>query len=172
MPPEASKHRIGNVRKRMNKELGIERVNTDKLAPQLEKEYAAAVTYNQYRRVENERQLEDIKAALAGYIFNENVRVRGAIESRGETKFIELSHFEVLMKAANIYLSAMNMQNKIWGLYDVPAEPQDNRQVNVKNVSIHMVQALQKIAKKENLALPGVSSDTQTTDNGAPNPDS
>lgn len=166
--PLGRSKQIGTLRKRMTEELDIYGVYTSpkqKHVPQL-------VEYSDFRRVDNERQLEAIKSMLAGYMLNPNVVVQGTVEDKnGEPRVVQMSQFDAMLKATNLFLSAMNMQNKMWGLYMVPQTPKEPSTLgNIKNVTINMVQELQRIAKKENLALPAHGS--RSTDNGAPNSDS
>jgi hypothetical protein len=66
-----------------------------------------------------------------------------------------------MVKIMPFYLAAMNIQNKMWGLYTVPEKARHDDapgSMNIKNVSIHMVHELRKIAQKEMPSL--------TVDNG------
>ena len=69
---------------------------------------------------------------------------------------IELSHFDVMLKVSTLYLAAINTQNKIWNLYSAPQAKQSDTPgtMNIKNLSIHAVQELRQLAKRENLPLP------------------
>ena len=62
------------IRKRMARQLKICNVFTD-LSPELDKKLAEAAEYHDFRRIENEREIESIKAALAPCIFDDNVGV-------------------------------------------------------------------------------------------------
>jgi hypothetical protein len=122
---------------------------------------AAFSEYGQFRRNENERELEDFKAHCASYIYDPKVIIRGEqIDSDGNPRVVELSKFDAMLKVAPLYLAALNIQNKVWGLYTVPdargARGDAPGTMNIRNVSIQMVKELQQIAKKENLALPDV----------------
>jgi hypothetical protein len=136
---------------------------------------AAMSEYGQIRRNENERELEDFKAQCASYIYDPNVVIRGEeIDKDGLPRVVELSKFEAMIKVAPFYLTAINIQNKMWGLYTVPEHVRHDDApgtLNIKNVSIQMVKELQQIAKNENLSLPEAC-DARTTDKGAPAPDS
>ena len=115
---------------------------------------SAVSEYGQFRRRENERELEALKALYASYIFNPNVVIRGTeVDKDGKTRVIELSHFDAMLKVLGLYLAALNVQNKMWGLYTVPQAAKGDAPVkmNVKNISVNMVKELQQIAKKENL---------------------
>jgi hypothetical protein len=114
---------------------------------------AAMSQYGQFRRNENERELEDFKAMCASYMYNPNVVIRGEkVDSNGKPRMVELSKFEAMVRVGQLWLSAMNMQNKMWGLYTVPEQaPQQDApgtMVNIKNVSIAIVEELQKIARR------------------------
>ena len=120
---------------------------------------SAVSEYGQFRRRENERELEALKALYASYIFNPNVVIRGTeVDKDGKTRVIELSHFDAMLKVSTLYLAAMNIQNKIWNLYAAPESDarHDATTLNVKNVNVAaMVQEIQQIANKENpLPLP------------------
>jgi len=116
---------------------------------------SAVSEYGQFRRRENERELEALKALYASYIFHPNVVIGGTeVDKDGKTRVIELSHFDAMLKVSRLYLAAMNIQNKIWNLYAAPESDarHDATTLNVKNVNVvAMVQELQQIAKKENL---------------------
>jgi len=118
---------------------------------------SAVSEYGQFRRRENERELESLKALYASYIFNPNVVIRGTeVEADGKTQVIELSHFDAMLKVLGFYLAALNVQNKMWGLYTVPQAAKGDApgKMNVKNISVNMVKELQQIAKKEMPPLP------------------
>jgi len=165
-----SNKQIVALRKKMLDRLDVYNIFAD-LSPELEKKLAAAAEYSDFRRVENERQLEAIKSVLAGYILNEDVRVHGTVPERnGGVREVEMSRFDAMLKAGNLFLNAMNMQNKLWGLYEAPSLPAGAPgAVNIKNASIIAIQELQRIAKKEKLALP--ENESPATGNGSPNPD-
>lgn len=145
---------------------------------------AAFSERGQYRRNENDRELEDFKAQCSSYIYDENVVIRGErIDSDGKTRVVELSRFEAMCKVAPLYLTAINIQNKMWGLYTVPEARSTGDApgtLNIKNVSVNMVAEMQRIAK---LALPAaipinaggkagiVSGESRPVDTSAPNPD-
>ena len=149
------------IRKRMARQLKIRHVFTD-LSPELDKKLAEAAEYHDFRRIENEREIESIKAALAPCIFNDNV---GVPDQNGGMRVVEQSHFEVMLKAINTFLSAMNTQNKMWGLYTMPRGMNaDAPTMNIKTASIEMVQELQQIAAKKNLALPDTRNGPPATD--------
>jgi transposase len=127
---------------------------------QHDKVLAALGEYGQFRRRENERELEALKALYASYIFNPNVVIRGReVDADGKTRVIELSHFDAMLKVSTLYLAAMNIQNKMWGLYTVRQAKQSDAPgtMNIKNLSIHTVQELRQLAKRENLPLPSSS---------------
>jgi hypothetical protein len=161
--PLGKKKEIGLLRKRVKEELDIYGVYK---SPPMER-LPNFVEYPDFRRIENERQLESIKSVLAGYIFNENVVIRGSDTEH----VVELSRFDAMLKATNMFLNAMNMQNKMWGLYTVPTARDNDASstLKIRNVTVDMVQDLQRIAKKEKLALP--ANESRPTDNGAPDPD-
>ena len=119
---------------------------------------SAVSEYGQFRRRENERELEALKALYASYIFNPNVVIRGTeVDADGKTRVIELSHFDAMLKVSTLYLAALNIQNKIWNLYAAPESDarHDATTLNVKNVNVAaMVQEIQRIARKENLLPP------------------
>ena len=113
---------------------------------------SAVSEYGQFRRRENERELEALKALYAGYIFNPNVVIRGTeVDKDGKTRVIELSHFDAMLKVSTLYLAAINIQNKMWGLYTVPQAAKGDAPgtMNINNLSIHTVQELRKLAKRE-----------------------
>ena len=115
---------------------------------------SAVSEYGQFRRRENERELEALKALYASYIFHPNVVIGGTeVDKDGKTRVIELSHFDAMLKVLGFYLAALNVQNKMWGLYTVPQAAKGDApgKMNVKNISVNMVKELQQIAKKENL---------------------
>lgn len=146
------------IREKIAKKLHVQEIFGD-LSPELQTKLGRAAEYGDFRLIENERQLEAIKSMLGPYIFNENVVVRGiATDRKGDPKVVKLDHFEVMMKATNIFLNVMNMQNKMWGLYTSSPASDDGdkgkRQYNIKNLSINMVQELQRIAKRESLPIP------------------
>jgi hypothetical protein len=93
--------------------------------------------YGQFRRSENERELEDFKAHCAKYVYDPNVVIRGGrIDSDGKTHVVQLSRFEGMVKAIPLYLAAINTQNKMWGLYAVPegaARSDAPGTMNIKN---------------------------------------
>jgi hypothetical protein len=108
--------------------------------------------YGQFRRKESERELEDFKAHCASYIYDPNVVIRGTKIVDGKAKVVELSKFEAMVKIMPFYLAAMNIQNKMWGLYTMPEKARHDDapgSMNIRNVSIHMVQELRKIAQKQ-----------------------
>ena len=118
---------------------------------------SAVSEYGQFRRRENERELEALKALYASYIFNPNVVIGGTeVDKDGKTRVIELSHFDAMLKVLGFYLAAIDIQNKMWGLYTVPQAKQSDAPgtMNIKNLSIHAVQELRQLAKRENLPLP------------------
>ena len=118
---------------------------------------SAVSEYGQFRRRENERELEALKALYASYIFNPNVVIRGTeVDKGGKTPVIELSHFDAMLKVSRLYLAAIDIQNKMWGLYTVPQAKQSHAPgtMNIKNMSVNMVAELHRIAKKENPSLP------------------
>ena len=124
-----------------------------KLNPVQERILAASDAYGKFRRVQNEGEIEALKAQLASYIFDPSVVIRGVQEDKdGGVRVVEVSKFDAMMKAARLYLDTMNLQNKMWHLY---TEPNANSQldvasmINVKNLSVSMTQELQKIARKE-----------------------
>ena len=162
--PLAKSKEVGALRKRVTKQFNAYGV-FNAISPEVEKRLPAPSDYNEFRRIENERQLESIKALLSGYMFNENVIVQGTVNDG--TRVIGLSHFDVMMKAMNMFLMAMNMQNKLWGLYTMPVVPSvEPRNLTVKNVTVEMMQELQRIARKEKPAL-----ESRPADNGAPDLD-
>jgi predicted DNA-binding protein (UPF0251 family) len=119
---------------------------------------AALSEYGQFRRKESERELEDFKAHCASYIYDPSVVIRGEkVDSDGKPRMVELSKFEAMVRVGHLWLGAMNMQNKMWGLYTVPEQaPQQDApgtMVNIKNVSIAIVEELQKIARGANVPL-------------------
>ena len=134
---------------------------------------AALSEYGQIRRKESERELEDFKAHCASYIFDPNVVIRGTKLVDRKERVVELSKFEAMVKIMPFYLAAMNIQNKMWGLYTVPEKARHDDapgSMNIKNVSIHMVQELRKIAQKE---MPSVTVDNgvkRLEDQGQANP--
>jgi predicted DNA-binding protein (UPF0251 family) len=124
----------------------------DDLNNQHDQILAALSEYGQFRRKESERELEDFKAHCASYIYDPNVVIRGTKIIDGKAKVVELSKFEAMVKIMPSYLAAMNIQNKMWGLYTVPEKARHDDapgSMNIKNVSIHMVQELRKIARKQ-----------------------
>jgi AcrR family transcriptional regulator len=119
---------------------------------------AAMSQYGQFRRNENERELEDFKAMCASYMYDPNVVIRGEkVDSDGKPRMVDLSKFEAMVRVGQLWLSAMNMQNKMWGLYTVseqaPQQDAPGTMVNIKNVSIAIVEELQKIARRANVPL-------------------
>lgn len=161
---------IGALRKQMETALGIQNVYVD-LAPELKKELDNATGYKDFRRIENERQLEAIKAISGGYIFNDNVRVEGVeITKDGTPRLITMSHFDAMLKATTVFLAAMNMQNKMWGLYAPPPSEKDpdgggggDANSHFKRMSM-MAQEMQRIAKRE--ALPAHIVKAKVIENG------
>src|SRR5215470_20460305 len=100
---------------------------------------AALSEYGQFRRKESERELEDFKARCASYIFDPNVIIRGTKLVDGKERVVELSKFEAMVKIMPSYLAAMNIQNKMWGLYTVPEKARHDDapgSMNIKNVSV------------------------------------
>ena len=133
----------------------------DDLNNQHDQILCALSEYGQFRRKESERELEDFKAHCASYIYDPNVLIRGTKIVDGKAKVVELSKFEAMVKASQLWLTAINIQNKMWGLYTVPEKARHDDtpgSMNIKKVSIQMVQELRKIAQKE---MPSV-----TVDNG------
>ena len=129
---------------------------------------SAVSEYGEFRRRENERELEALKALYASYIFNPNVVIRGTeVDADGKTRVIELSHFDAMLKVLRCYLAALNVQNKMFGLYTVPQAAKGDApgKMNVKNISVNMVKELQQIAKKENL-LPLPPTKATAVENG------
>ena len=159
-------NQLAKIRKQLAKQLDVTEIFAD-LRPELQKELASAARYCEFRRVENERQLEQRKQVLTGYIFDEAVMVKGTVPDRNGERVVELSHFDAMCKAVNLFLQAMNMQNKMWGIYDVPqAAPQSESPV--RSVTASMVSELRRIAK-QNLALPAVVIDEpRPANNGTP----
>jgi transcriptional regulator with XRE-family HTH domain len=129
---------------------------------------SAVSEYGQFRRNENEHQIESIKSLMAGYMFNENVIIQGTVVDKdGELKVVTLSQFEAMMKATAIFLAAMNLQNRMWNLYET-SEPKshDATTLNVKKVNVvAMVKELQQIAKKKKL-LPLPPTKATAVENG------
>jgi hypothetical protein len=124
----------------------------DDLNNQHDQILAALSEYGQFRRKESERELEDFKAHCASYIYDPNVVIRGTKLVHGEAQVVELSKFEAMVKIIPSYLAAMNIQNKMWGLYTMPEKARHDEgpgSTNIRNVSIHMVQELRKIAQKQ-----------------------
>ena len=74
------------------------------------------------------------------------------VDADGKTRVIELSHFDAMLKVLGLYLAALNVQNKMWGLYTVPQAAKGDApgKMNVKNISIQTVQELRQLAKREN----------------------
>jgi hypothetical protein len=134
------------------KQLGISTsIVYDDLNNQHDQVLAALSEYGQFRRNESERELEDFKAHCASYIFDPNVVIRGTKLVDGKERVVELSKFEAMVKIMPFYLAAMNIQNKMWGLYTMPEKARHDDapgSMNIKNVSIQMVQELRKIAQK------------------------
>jgi predicted DNA-binding protein (UPF0251 family) len=134
---------------------------------------AALSEYGELRRKESERELEDFKTHCASYIFDPNVVIGGTKLVDGKERVVELSKFEAMVKIMPSYLAAMNIQNKMWGLYTMPEKARHDDapgSMNIKNVSIHMVQELRKIAQKE---MPSVTVDNgvkRLEDQGQANP--
>ena len=122
---------------------------------------AALSEYGQFRRKEIERELEHFKAHCASFIFDPNAVIRATKLVDGKERVVELSKFEAMVKTMPFYLAAMNIQNKMWGLYTMPEKARHDDapgSMNIKNVSTDLVQELRKIAQKE---MPSV-----TVDNG------
>src|SRR6516162_4395813 len=92
----------------------------DDLNNQHDQILAALSEYGQFRRKESERELEDFKTHCASYIYDPNVVIRETKLVDGKAKVVELSKFETMVKIIPSYLTAMNTQNKMWGLYTVP----------------------------------------------------
>ena len=67
---------IAAIRSKMATQLYARGIFGD-LGQELEKNVVEATSYSDFRRAENERQLEAIKTHLARYIFNEDVMVEG-----------------------------------------------------------------------------------------------
>jgi hypothetical protein len=70
---------------------------------------------------------------------------------------IEFSAYDAMIKATRFYLEAMDIQNKMWGIYEprpesggMPSASGPMNQMNIKNVSVAIVQELQKLAKNPN----------------------
>jgi hypothetical protein len=145
----------------------------DDLNNQHDQILAALFEYGQLRRNESERELEDFKAHCASYIHDPNVVIRGTKLVAGKERVVELSKFEAMVKIMPFYLAAMNIQNKMWGLYTVTEKARRDGapgSMNIKNVSIHMVQELRKIAHK---GMPSVTVDNRVKrleDQGQANP--
>jgi hypothetical protein len=161
---------IGALRKRMAEQLYVDSAFVD-LTPELKKKLKEASQYNDFRRIENERQLECIKSVLGEFIFDENITVGGDIpDGKGGTRHVELSRFDVLMKAVGVFLSAMNMQNKMWGLYtEVKLPTSGPKPIEPTVVFSKIVAEMQRIAKKPIPALP--AHDARAVNNGPQNPD-
>src|SRR5262249_8962471 len=124
----------------------------DDLNNQHDRILAALSEYGQFRRKESERELDDFKAHCASYIYDPNVVIRGTKIVDGKAKVVELSKFEAMVKIMPFYLAAMNIQNKMWGLYTMPEKARHDDapgSMNIRNVSIDMVQELRKIAQKQ-----------------------
>jgi hypothetical protein len=121
---------------------------------------AAIGEYGQFRRRGNEKELEDFKTHCARYIYDPKVVARGSqIDSDGKMRVIELSHFEMMIKVMPFYLAAMNIQNKMWGLYTVPNAPSHGDApgtMNIKNVAIMAVDELKRIARKAEILPPQI----------------
>ena len=164
---------IAAIRGKMTKQLGAYAVfdEPDPIQENLLTEATESGNYAHYRRANNERALEAIKKNLAGYMYNDNVVVRGFNIKDGRERVVELSHFDVMMKASRLFLDAMNIQNKMWGIYAGPERPRDEtppQAPSSRTIAAEMVHELQRIAKKGTLALK--DSEARATDNGAPDP--
>lgn len=143
---------IGSLRKKMSKELGVRGI-FGSLTRKQELMLQKASEFSEYRRVENERQLEEIKNLLWDYMFNKDVVVRGIELDKDEgVRVIELSKFEAMLKATTMYLAAMNLQNKMWGIYTTPTLPANKDvpgTITITKSAVQLVQELQNIVKRE-----------------------
>jgi hypothetical protein len=101
---------------------------------QLEK----ASEFSDFKRVDNERQLETLKNHLASHIYDPN------------------KGFDKMIMATKYYLEAMDIQNKMWGIYTMthrsirlidqngePPPPTQTTNIDIKAVVLE----LQKIAR-------------------------
>jgi|SRR5215831_20279454 len=128
------------------------------LTPKQETMITRAAEFASIKRVNHESQLEKLKNLLEPYMFNENVVVKGSEIKGGEVKEIVLSHYESMMKAMTMYLAILNLQNKMWGLYDQQKPPSGDpaAQLNIKSASILAVQdvnELRALARNEPRAI-------------------
>jgi hypothetical protein len=162
---------IGAIRKRITKQLNRYAI-FGSLSPEEEKILVATAEYAQYKRAQNERDCEIIKQALSEYIFNPNVVVKGAELRDGEIREVTLSKFEAMIKSIPLYLATINIQNKMWGLYERPPAPVQEapRNVNIQNAQILAVQEMQQLAKEQSARLK--DSESRTTNNGSSASDS
>ena len=152
---QASSKKIGALRKQMGEQLNIKGGLFAGISQEVEKKLQSSPDeYRDFRRIQNERDIETIKGELRPYISNKN--------------------FDIKIKAATIYLNAMILQNRMWGLNIVPeTKPySSDPPVGIKSVTSSMVLELRKIAKRQNPALPAAinASDTRAAaaDNGTP----
>jgi hypothetical protein len=60
-------------------------------------------------------------------MYDPSVVIRGTKIVDGKAKVVELSKFEAMEKIIPSYLAAMNIQNKMWGLYTVPEKAAPSR---------------------------------------------
>jgi hypothetical protein len=142
-----------SIRKKMEEKLGHGAV-FGSLTPQQELMLQRASEFAEFKRVEHERQCEAIKAALSPYIFDEKVAVRSQHidDITGETRVIELSHFDAMLKCITLYLNVINLQNKMWWLYNIPHKQElgdASSTVNIRSVQIlAAAEELQRMAKQ------------------------
>jgi hypothetical protein len=145
LQPPFGYDRVRTLRKKVDKRLGYHGFGT--LTKQQEAQLERAAEFSDFKRVENERQLETLKTYLAGFIYNRK------------------EQFDKMMAATKYYLEAMDIQNKMWGTYTMthrsvrldeytsepPDEPPTTR-IDIKAVVLE----LQKIAKGEPVTDNGV----------------
>ena len=148
--PLGRSKKIAALRVKMSEELGVHLLGN--LNSELEKQIQVAAGYNDFRRIENERELEAIKAAMSPYIFDKKVVVRGIVPDGDGLRYVDANAFEIQMKAVNVFLSAMNMQNKLWGLYTISEPRQGN--APARSITASMVSELRKIAQSQKQPLP------------------
>jgi hypothetical protein len=157
--PIGRNKQIGAIRKRMADQLNVYAVFGD-LSPQQMTMLEAREEYGNFKRVESERELEAIKKQLASYIFDPNVVIQGTVQDKDrQPRVVEMSKFDAALKATKLYLETIHLQNRMWNVYALPEKPPSEQppppvaaptaNLNIKSMSVAIVQELQKIAKKE-----------------------
>ena len=89
-------------------------------------------------------------------MFLEALRSQSVAISGCNQAFVTSGNRCIAARLSSVVRCVYCRQNKMWGLYAVPqaAEGDAPGTMNIKNLSIHTVQELRQLAKRENLPPP------------------